>query len=74
MSQRRAKEWSENTADESDILNLEEKKNIGVDGQKGKRPQGKHTEAWGVRAGDTCAVRCLQITTRKEMQSRFLNT
>lgn len=77
------KEWSEKTADESDILNLGEKKKL-VLMDKGIRPQGKHTEGLGaggevgVRGGgggeveNTCAVRCLQITTGKKCSHAFL--
>lgn len=63
------------------------KKKIGVDGQKGIRPQGKpHRRPRGGRWGwggggwrggggeveNTCAVRCLQITTGKKCSHAFL--
>lgn len=55
-------------------------KKIGVDGQKGIRPQGKHTEGLGAggegggggEVENTCAVRCLQITTGKKCSHAFL--
>lgn len=51
------------------------KKKIGVDGQKGIRPQGKHTEGLGAGGWGREHV-CGAVFTdndRKEMQSRFLN-
>lgn len=74
-SQRRVKEWSEKTADESDILNLGEKNKLVLMDRREKGHRGNTQKAWrwgGWGREHVCGA-VFTDNDRKEMQSRFLN-